>query len=72
MERVKLVHDTPMTFKEHKFEHNNNPAEQMVDELKDWYRHMNALSSDKSAADLVRGWFMHENFVDTLSCQDTG
>ncbi|MFQ6059769.1 MAG: DDE-type integrase/transposase/recombinase [Thermoplasmata archaeon] len=70
--KVKLVHGVPIACRKHGLKHNNNPAEQMVDELKDWYRHMNGLSSDKSAVDLVRGWFMHENFVDTLSCQDTG
>lgn len=62
---VKLVHGVPIACKKYGLKHNNNPAEQMVDELKDWYRHMNGLSSDESAIDLLRGWFVHENFVDT-------
>jgi len=64
---VKLVHGVPIACKKHGLEHNNNPAEQMVDDLKDWYRHMNGLSSDRSAADLLRGWFVHEDFVDAHS-----
>lgn len=64
---VKLVHGVPIACKRHGMKHNNNPAEQMVDDLKDWYRHMNGLSSDKSAVDLVRGWFVHEDFVDAHS-----
>jgi transposase-like protein len=65
--RVKLVHGVPIACQQHGLEHNNNPAEQMVRGLKDWYRHMNGFASDESAADLVRGWFVHENFVDAHS-----
>ncbi|MFQ5839029.1 MAG: DDE-type integrase/transposase/recombinase [Thermoplasmata archaeon] len=68
---VRLVHGVPIAYRKHGRKHNNNPAEQMVDELKDWYRHMNGFSSDRSAADLVRGWFVHENLVDAHSRKST-
>lgn len=42
-----------------------------MDELKDWHRHMNGFSSDRSAADLVRGCFVHENIVDAHSRKST-
>ncbi|MFQ5910139.1 MAG: DDE-type integrase/transposase/recombinase, partial [Thermoplasmata archaeon] len=65
---VSLVHQVPIACRRHGLEH-NNPAEQAVRSAKDWYRHMNGFSSDESAADLVRGWFVHTNFVDAHSRQ---
>jgi len=46
-------------------EHNNSPAEQAIRELKDRYRHRSGFSSDASARDLLRGWFVHVNVVNT-------
>lgn len=57
--KVKFVHGVPIACRKHGLEHNNNPAEQEVKELKDWYRHMNGFSSDDSANDLLRGWMVH-------------
>jgi transposase-like protein len=62
---VKLVRGVPIACRKHGLEHNNNPAEQQVRELKDWYRHMNGFSSDDSASDLLRGWMVHVNLVNT-------
>jgi transposase-like protein len=62
---VRMVHGVPIAARRHGVAHNNNPAEQAVRELKDWTRHMNGFSSDASAADLLRGWFVHVNVVNT-------
>ena len=62
---VQMVHGVPIASRRHGAEHNNNPAEQAVRELKDWVRHMNGFASDASAADLLRGWFVHVNVVNT-------
>ena len=62
---VRMVHGVPIAARRHGLEHNNNPAEQEVRELKDWVRHMNGFASDASAADLVRGWFVHVDVVNT-------
>lgn len=62
---VRMVYGVPIACRRHGLEHNNNPAEQMVRELKDWHRHMNGFASDRSAADLLRGWFVHVNVVNT-------
>lgn len=62
---VRMVHGVPIACRRHGLKHNNNPAEQEVRELKDWTRHMNGFASDASAADLVRGLFVHVNLVNT-------
>lgn len=62
---VRMVHGVPIAARRHGVEHNNNPAEQEVRELKDWCRHMNGFGSDASAAVLLRGWFVHTNVVNT-------
>ena len=62
---VRMVHGVPIACRRHGLEHNNNPAEQMVRELKDWRRGRIAFGSDASATDLVRGWFVHVNVVNT-------
>ncbi|HII39915.1 MAG TPA: IS1/IS6 family transposase [Thermoplasmata archaeon] len=62
---VRMVHGVPIASRRHGVEHNNNPAEQEVRELKDWVRHMNGFASDASAADLLRGWWVHVNVVNT-------
>ncbi len=62
---VGMVHGVPIASRRHGVEHNNNPAEQAVRELKDWVRHMNGFASDRSARDLLRGWWAHVNVVNT-------
>lgn len=62
---VRTVYGVPIACRWHGLKHNNNPAEQAVRELKDWVRHMNGFASDRSARDLVRGWFVHVNVVNT-------
>jgi len=69
--RVKMVHGVPMACGKHGLDYNNNPAEQMVDELKDWYRHMNGFDSDESASGLLRGWTVHVDLVNNHSRERT-
>ena len=68
---VRMVHGVPIAARRHGIKHNNNPAEQAVRELKDWRRGRIAFGSDGSAEDLLRGWFVHVNVVNTHGCART-
>lgn len=62
---VRMVCGVPIDCRRHALKRSNNPGEQAVRELKDWHRHMNGFASDRSAADLLRGWVVHVNVVNT-------
>ncbi len=63
--KMKMVLGPPIACEKYGLEHNNNPAEQEVEELEDWCRHTNGFDSDSSAPDLLRGRMVYVDFVNT-------